>query len=61
MRAKAPTVRVPLKITFQIKKGKAEKVSAEYADIPADTIARYLIQGLGIPFQDKEHIEAVTE
>jgi len=58
MRATNTTISVPLKITYQINKGEAEKVSAVYTDISADAVAKFIIQGMGISFPNEEHTEA---
>ena len=39
---------IPVAATFNIINGKAVMVAAEYADIPADAIARYLVERCGI-------------
>lgn len=40
--------RIPVQATFRIIDGKPVMVSAEWADIPADVIARFLIERSGI-------------
>ena len=40
--------RIPVAATFSIINGKAVMVAAEYADIPAADIARYLVECCGI-------------
>lgn len=40
--------RIPVTATFSIIDGKAVMVAAEYADIPAEDIARYLVERCGI-------------
>ena len=40
--------RIPVSATVEIIGGEAVMTSAEYADIPADTIARFLIEKCGI-------------
>lgn len=42
--------RVPVNATFTVYKGSREAVmtSAEYADIPADAIARFLVDRCGV-------------
>ena len=40
--------RIPVTATFSIIDGKAVMTSAEYADIPAADIARYLVERCGI-------------
>jgi hypothetical protein len=57
MRATNTTISVPLKITYQINEGEAEKLSAEYADIPTDVVAKFIIQSFGMPLQNEEHME----
>ena len=42
--------RVPVSATYTLYKGSSEPVmtAAEYADIPADAIARYLVERCGV-------------
>lgn len=40
--------RIPVTATFNIIDGKAVMTAAEYADIPAADIARYLVECCGI-------------
>ena len=40
--------RIPISATFRIVDGEAVMTEAEYRDIPADAIARYLIEKVGI-------------
>ena len=40
--------RIPVTATFSIINGKAVMTAAEYADIPAADIARYLVERCGI-------------
>lgn len=40
--------RVPVRATYSIINGKPVMVAAEYADIPADAIAAYLVDKLGV-------------
>ena len=40
--------KIPIKATYRIVDGEAVMVAAEYADIPADAIARFLIDKLGV-------------
>lgn len=42
------TCKIPITATYTIVNGEAVMVAAEYADIPADTIARYLVDKLGV-------------
>ena len=42
------TCRIPVCATFRIVDGKAIMVAAEYADIPADAIAKFLVDKLGV-------------
>ena len=39
---------IPVSATFSIINGKAVMVAAEYADIPAEEIARFLVERCGI-------------
>ena len=39
--------RIPVSATFSIINGKAVMVAAEYADIPAEEIARFLVERCG--------------
>lgn len=39
---------IPVRATFRIVDGKPVMVAAEYADIPADAIAAYLVDKLGV-------------
>ena len=38
---------IPVAATYRVRDGKAFMVDAEYANIPADTIARFLIEKFG--------------
>lgn len=40
--------KIPVRATFRIIDGEAVMVAAEYADIPADAIAAYLVQRCGV-------------
>ena len=40
--------KIPITATYRIVDGEAVMVAAEYADIPADAIARFLIDRLGV-------------
>ena len=40
--------RIPIEATYQIVNGEPVLVKAEYRDIPADVIARFLIEKHGI-------------
>lgn len=40
--------RIPISATFRIIDGEPIMIEAEYRDIPADAIARYLIEKVGI-------------
>lgn len=40
--------KVPVSATYRIINGEPVMISAEYADIPADVIARYIIEKCGI-------------
>lgn len=40
--------RIPVKATYEIINGEPVMVAAEWADIPADVIARKLIEGFGL-------------
>lgn len=42
------TIRVPVKAGFAIVDGKPVMISAEYADVDVDALARYLIHGFGL-------------
>ena len=44
---KEPTCRIPVSATMVVENGKARMVSAEWADIPADVIARFLVEKFG--------------
>ena len=54
MSAAAAIPKIPVKATYRIIDGKPIKIAANYADIPADTIARLLIRGFGLPVLDNE-------
>ncbi|SCJ78705.1 Uncharacterised protein [Anaerotruncus sp. 2789STDY5834896] len=41
------TCRIPVQATYEIQDGQAVLVSAQYEDIPADLIARFLIEKCG--------------
>ena len=49
--------KIPIQATYKIVDGEVELVSAEYTDIPADNIARFLIQNFGMTpiFTGKEN------
>ena len=49
--------RIPVTATYEIINGEAVMISAEWADIPADDIARFLIEKLGPGFWEKEEQE----
>lgn len=40
--------RIPVNATMQIINGEAVMIDAEYADIPADKIAEFLIKSFGV-------------
>lgn len=40
--------RIPVSATMQIIDGEAVMVAAEYAEIPADAIARFIIERMGL-------------
>lgn len=40
--------KIPVTATYSIINGKPVMTAAEYVDIPADTIARYLVDKLGV-------------
>lgn len=40
--------RIPVSATMQIIDGKAVMVAAEYADIPAEDIARFIVERMGV-------------
>lgn len=44
------TCKIPVHATYTVYKGSSEPVmtAAEYADIPADAIARYLVERCGV-------------
>lgn len=44
---KEPACRIPLSATIVVEHGQAKMVSAEWADVPADLIARFLIEKFG--------------
>lgn len=41
------TCRIPVKATYTLENGVMKRTAAEYKDIPADVIARFLIQKFG--------------
>lgn len=43
-----PMCRIPVKATMQYVNGKMVMTDAVWADIPADTIARFLIEKFGL-------------
>ena len=43
-----PMCRIPVKATLQYVNGKMVMTDAVWADIPADTIARFLIEKFGL-------------
>lgn len=49
-----PMCRIPVKARMEIINGKAVMTSAEWADIPADDIAQYIIEKLGPGFWEKK-------
>lgn len=46
--------RIPVTARIEIINGKAVMTSAEWADIPADDIAAYMVEKLGPGFWEKE-------
>ena len=40
--------RIPVTATYRMINGKPVMIAAEWADIPADTIAQFLIQKFGV-------------
>jgi len=51
----APTIcTVPVTATYHVENGEAVMVSAEYADVPADVIARLLMRGFGVAIKQEE-------
>lgn len=43
-----PMCRIPIKATMKYVNGKMTMVNAEWANIPADAIARFLIEKFGL-------------
>lgn len=50
--------RIPVNATMQIINGEAVMIDAEYADIPADKIAEFLIKSFGVDaiFRGEENV-----
>lgn len=48
--------RIPVKATMQYVNGVMTMVNAEWADISADAIARFLIEKFGLDAERSEHI-----
>lgn len=42
------TITVPIKASYQIIDGKPVMVSADYANVPVDAVARLLMHGFGV-------------
>lgn len=40
--------KIPVRATFRVVDGETVMVAAEYADIPADAIARYIVEHCGV-------------
>lgn len=47
--------RIPIKATMQYVNGKMTMVNAEWANIPADAIARFLIEKFGLDTERSEN------
>ena len=46
---------IPVSATYRIINGQAVMIDADYRDVPADTIARLLLKGFGLPaIEEKE-------
>lgn len=43
-----PTIHIPIHATYRIIDGKAVKIDAEYADVPASVIAEMILRGFGL-------------
>ncbi len=41
--------RVPVRASYAVVNGKAQRISAEYAEIPAQVIADFFMQHFGVP------------
>ena len=41
--------RVPIRASYAVVDGKAQRISAEYAEIPAQMIADFFLQHFGVP------------
>lgn len=46
------SISIPLAATYRIMDGRAVLIDAEYMDIPADLIARFLLDGLHVPVDE---------
>lgn len=49
--------RIPIRATYRIVDGEPVLISADYRDIPADLIARFLIQKFGKTPWKKEEVD----
>lgn len=47
--------RIPVKATMKYVNGKMTMVDAEWKNIPADTIARFLIEKFGLDAERSDH------
>lgn len=52
--------RIPVKATFQKINGEMKMVAAEWADIPADAIARFLLQRGGCSLHNEKDKQRKT-
>jgi hypothetical protein len=48
--------RIPVRATYRIIDGEPVRVDAEYVDLPADAIARFLLQKFGVDAIFKEGV-----
>lgn len=53
--------RIPVKATMQYVNGKMTMVDAEWAKIPADAIARFLIEKFGLDAKEGRPVEQKEE
>ena len=52
--------RVPVRASYAVVNGKAQRISAEYAEIPAQLIADLFMQHFGFPAQaEREKAETI--
>lgn len=49
-------ITIPISATYRIIEGEPVMVSAEYREISADAVARFLLERFNVPFEPKEAV-----